>query len=989
MYTSFFGFRAKPFNSKPELRFHYVNPRYAETFNAIRKGIRETQGLFVLTGAAGLGKTLFLQRLISSSNRQQDTKFIVCPNPNLCFEELIDYICQSLELRVRDKSAEEKIQWLKASLEERVQQGKAVVLVIDDAHSIDDAALQALLAAFALPKRDDRTLQLFFLGLAELEKKVRAGSTKLGAVCKAQCYQLLPLSDEEVANYIMQQLRAAGYQGNTIFTPNAIERIMHYSKGSLRSLSVLCDASLVIAYLQSSRQVTVEIVNEAAQQHCLSPQSAEDSAEINVLAAAAEPETPPPSTPKPAVVAAPSQIEPEPLVTSKAAADEDDSDSLTAQLTQLAADKTGEGFLTRHLPMAAGAAALLLCTGLLLMSYLSQDDISPATPQAVVATTPTVAQPVVSANTPSSEPTPVQQSAESGPVQTVTAQGAQLAMVAKPQTDSTNSVIEPSTQQPDPVLPSTIPALGSDPGPRQPSLSVEQLLTRASEQLQEHNLLGPAGNNALETYLQVLRVVPGQKTALDGLRKLNKHYFEQAETAQKAKQSLLHQAEQVRQEQQQYLDQLELAKAEKERYLKELSDYYISQAILANQYKIDSLIQAERAKQTTREYLNQLAGVIRKDQQRPSQARSGLAWSQQPDEWQQQAMLANSRVARLLERARQQMAAKRLMKPVRDSALSTYRQILDLEPGNVPAQEGIERIMAQYLSWAETAALQSNPKQAQRYFDQALSIDPDSINLAQKIREVRQQIMAVQQALSGVRNANTSHPKYDARHLNTTPKLAEALLQSARYGDADNVASLLSSGAAPDVHDMRGDTALIIAAENGHTEVVENLLRRGARINRSNPFGETALMAAARSGQFQIVKLLIDRGASPHSKDSDGHTSLINASINGHVQVVQLLLDKGANPDMRSKSGRTALMVAAWNGQLDVMRLLLRYGVNLDARSHEGWTALSYAAWQGHRDVVALLLDKGADANIKNNDGQTPLTMAYNRGHDAIVQLLQ
>jgi ankyrin repeat protein len=445
---------------------------------------------------------------------------------------------------------------------------------------------------------------------------------------------------------------------------------------------------------------------------------------------------------------------------------------------------------------------------------------------------------------------------------------------------------------------------------------------------------------------------------------------------------LYEQAEAARQQQRDYLNQFAIAKQEKEDYLRDLSEYYIGQAILANKYKVDALIQAEIAQQNTMDYLEQLTGAIQ-DRSRPPQP---TAPAIERGAAQQQAMLAGSRTDRLLLRAQQQIAERRLIKPKGDSALSTYQQILQLEPGHPEALAGIEFIMDKYLSWAEYAASQGNPSRAQYFFEQAMQVDPNNANLAQKVARVRQQLQAVKTAAGQVTPSAPTDPK--ALNLSATPQLIEALLQSVQLGDAQSVATLLSSGAPADVADRRGETALLIAARNGHVQVVDQLLRRGAKINRSNAFGETPLMVAAQSGQLAVVERLLQDNAALDSKDADGRTALINAASNGHYPIAQQLLEKGADPNSKNAAGRTALMAAAWNGHIDVVQLLLGFGVDIDAKNNDGWTALSHAAWQGQAEVVRLLLTRGAN-DTPNKDGQTARMMASSRGHLNVVELLQ
>jgi general secretion pathway protein A len=62
MYNSYFGFREKPFNITHDPRFFYTNPVYQEAYPSFLYGIRERQGLIVLTGGVGTGKTTLLRR---------------------------------------------------------------------------------------------------------------------------------------------------------------------------------------------------------------------------------------------------------------------------------------------------------------------------------------------------------------------------------------------------------------------------------------------------------------------------------------------------------------------------------------------------------------------------------------------------------------------------------------------------------------------------------------------------------------------------------------------------------------------------------------------------------------------------------------------------------------------------------------------------------------------------------------------------------------
>ena len=78
MYTSYFGFREKPFHVTPDPRFFYTNPVYQEAYATLLYGIRERKGLIVLTGEVGTGKTTLLRKLMDNS-RNCPPRFFTTP----------------------------------------------------------------------------------------------------------------------------------------------------------------------------------------------------------------------------------------------------------------------------------------------------------------------------------------------------------------------------------------------------------------------------------------------------------------------------------------------------------------------------------------------------------------------------------------------------------------------------------------------------------------------------------------------------------------------------------------------------------------------------------------------------------------------------------------------------------------------------------------------------------------------------------------------
>src|SRR5262249_36469489 len=62
--------------------------------------------------------------------------------------------------------------------------------------------------------------------------------------------------------YIRYRVHAAGYQGDKLFDPGAVEKIALYSEGIPRLINTLCDNALREAYVAGSKRVTGAMAEE-------------------------------------------------------------------------------------------------------------------------------------------------------------------------------------------------------------------------------------------------------------------------------------------------------------------------------------------------------------------------------------------------------------------------------------------------------------------------------------------------------------------------------------------------------------------------------------------------------------------------------------------------------------------------------------------------------------------------------------------------------
>lgn len=137
----------------------------------------------------------------------------------------------------------------------------------------------------------------------------------------------------------------------------------------------------------------------------------------------------------------------------------------------------------------------------------------------------------------------------------------------------------------------------------------------------------------------------------------------------------------------------------------------------------------------------------------------------------------DTRVADALTAAQAAVAANRLTRPADDNALLHYRRVLDLDPGNAQAMQGIQSVARSLANLAQTALATGDLDLAEQHLARAASISPDLPAIAQ----TREQIDRRRQEL-----ASRAAPETDSELGLTLQAIAGGSFDmGSAQGDAD------------------------------------------------------------------------------------------------------------------------------------------------------------------------------------------------------------
>lgn len=86
--------------------------------------------------------------------------------------------------------------------------------------------------------------------------------------------------------------------------------------------------------------------------------------------------------------------------------------------------------------------------------------------------------------------------------------------------------------------------------------------------------------------------------------------------------------------------------------------------------------------------------------------------------------------------------------------------------------------------------------------------------------------------------------------------MIDFFIDSARYGDTEDVKVALNEGVKLEVRDEAGRTALHMAAANGHLDIVQILVKAGSDVNAKNAQDSTPLHWACLNGKKEVSPII-------------------------------------------------------------------------------------------------------------------------------------
>jgi type II secretory pathway predicted ATPase ExeA len=262
MISSHFGLRQRPFPATPDGACYYPATTHERALARLGSGLADGEGILLLTGVPGTGKTLLGQILLERLGEGTSSAFLT----NTHFASRAAFfqaLLFDLGLPHEGRSEQELRLALTDHLLKTFVAGKPTVVVVDEAQHLDTDLLEELRLLGNLESAAGKAVQVILIGQPSLLDRLALPALAALRQRIAVRASVEPLALQEAADYFLHHVRVAGGRPESVFTDEALELLSRDSGGVPRLMNQVGRQALTVAAEADAGQVDAEAALEA------------------------------------------------------------------------------------------------------------------------------------------------------------------------------------------------------------------------------------------------------------------------------------------------------------------------------------------------------------------------------------------------------------------------------------------------------------------------------------------------------------------------------------------------------------------------------------------------------------------------------------------------------------------------------------------------------------------------------------------------------
>jgi len=300
LYEPFYGLGEKPFSLSTDPRFLFKSAVHTPVFEEVLAGIRRREGLVVLTGEIGMGKTTLCRSVLAALDRKTFSAFV--PDPFVSREDLLKILLVEFGVvsvddlvrgRLQGASRAELSYPLYEFLRSLEPLDAFAVLLIDEAQNLSSSLLEEVRILADL-EGTRKLLQVVLIGQPELSSALQQPHMRQVKQRVTTHCELQPLDRDGVCGYVAHRLTVAGAVADRLhFTADALDLVFGATNGVPRVVNRLCDRTLQHGHAARAAVIGPDLVRQGmADLQLAPPTSADVPAPVTVQTTPSEPALP-------------------------------------------------------------------------------------------------------------------------------------------------------------------------------------------------------------------------------------------------------------------------------------------------------------------------------------------------------------------------------------------------------------------------------------------------------------------------------------------------------------------------------------------------------------------------------------------------------------------------------------------------------------------------------------------------------------------------
>lgn len=265
MYEAYYNLTARPFQLSPNPRLFFSSKGHEQALAYLRFGILQGEGFIIITGDVGTGKSMLVSTLFQSLDDERVVAARIVTT-QMGSDDLLRMVAAAFGLDYQRESKAALVQNLEAFFRSCVQEGKRVLIVVDEAQGLPHESIEELRMLSNLQADGRPLLQSFLLGQSEFQTTMRLEGFEQLRQRVIASYHLKPFGEDETRAYIEHRLRLCGWQDDPRFPEEVFLGIHEFTQGVPRRINTLCDRLLLFGCLRELHEINREAFTCVAQE---------------------------------------------------------------------------------------------------------------------------------------------------------------------------------------------------------------------------------------------------------------------------------------------------------------------------------------------------------------------------------------------------------------------------------------------------------------------------------------------------------------------------------------------------------------------------------------------------------------------------------------------------------------------------------------------------------------------------------------------------